>query len=194
MEEKQLVLLGDACVGKTCLIRRYTENVFFEDGKETKSHERHGPFEIEVEGRSYTLNIVDTSGKQQFVKLRRRCYDDTNLFVVCFSAIQPSSFQNVRDIWQEEIARVADVRAILVATKVDQRKDPATLRELKRDNVKPISAKKGLSMARKINAYAYVECSASTKEGIEEVFQEAVRATFLTAEPLKETRTFCSIV
>lgn len=41
---------------------------------------------------------------------------------------------------------------------------------------KPVTSEEGRSMAEKINAYGYLECSAKTKEGVREVFETATRA------------------
>ena len=40
----------------------------------------------------------------------------------------------------------------------------------------PVKPEEGRAMAEKINAYAYLECSAKTKEGVREVFEQATRA------------------
>ena len=39
-----------------------------------------------------------------------------------------------------------------------------------------ISYEDGLTLARDINAFAYVECSAKTREGVSEVFETATNA------------------
>ena len=44
---------------------------------------------------------------------------------------------------------------------------------MKQDPVKP---EDGRTMAEKINAFAYLECSAKSKEGVREVFETATRA------------------
>ena len=39
-----------------------------------------------------------------------------------------------------------------------------------------VSYEDGLALARDIDAFAYVECSAKTREGVAEVFETAVKA------------------
>lgn len=41
---------------------------------------------------------------------------------------------------------------------------------------KPVTSEEGRSVAEKINAYGYLECSAKTKEGVREVFETATKA------------------
>ena len=40
----------------------------------------------------------------------------------------------------------------------------------------PVKPEEGRAMAEKINAFAYLECSAKSKEGVREVFETATRA------------------
>lgn len=47
------------------------------------------------------------------------------------------------------------------------------LAKMKQEPVKP---QEGRAMAEKINAFAYLECSAKSKEGVREVFETATRA------------------
>ena len=47
----------------------------------------------------------------------------------------------------------------------------------------PVKPEEGRAMAEKINAFAYLECSAKSKEGVREVFETATRAA-LQVRPL----------
>ena len=50
------------------------------------------------------------------------------------------------------------------------------LQELAKMKQEPVKGEEGRSMAEKINAFGYLECSARTKEGVREVFELATRA------------------
>ena len=65
---------------------------------------------------------------------------------------------------------------VLVGNKRDLRTDEATLFELSMRQQKPVKVKHGRAMAEKIGAYAYVECSAKSMEGVKEVFETAAYA------------------
>ena len=58
----------------------------------------------------------------------------------------------------------------------DLRNDPNTIKELGKMKQEPVKPEEGRAMAEKINAFAYLECSAKSKEGVKEVFQTATRA------------------
>ena len=66
---------------------------------------------------------------------------------------------------------------MLVGTKKDLRTDAHSICELAKKNLEPVKVKDGHTMANRIGAYAYVECSAKLNEGIREVFETALRAT-----------------
>ncbi len=58
----------------------------------------------------------------------------------------------------------------------DLRGDSNTIKELSKMKQEPVKPEEGRAMAEKINAFAYLECSAKSKEGVREVFETATRA------------------
>ena len=64
---------------------------------------------------------------------------------------------------------------IILGTKTD-------LRE-KEENT--ITATEGKKLRARIGAFRYVECSAKTRDGLTEVFEEAIRATLVEQKPSK---------
>lgn len=77
-----------------------------------------------------------------------------------------------------------------LATKKDLRNDPNTIKELGKMKQEPVKPEEGRAMAEKINAFAYLECSAKSKEGVREVFETATRAAL---QVKKKKRTKCNI-
>lgn len=59
-----------------------------------------------------------------------------------------------------------------------------------------ISHSQGVSLANKLNAVKYVECSAKTQKGLKAVFDEAVKAVLVPAKPKrnKEKGKFCNLI
>ena len=78
-----------------------------------------------------------------------------------------------------------NVPIILVGNKKDLRNDASTIRELAKMKQEPVKYEEGRSMAEKINAFGYLECSAKTKEGVREVFETATRAALQTKKKKK---------
>ena len=61
----------------------------------------------------------------------------------------------------------------------DLRNDPNTIKELGKMKQEPVTPEEGRAMAERINAIAYLECSAKSKEGVREVFETATRAALM---------------
>jgi GTPase SAR1 family protein len=64
---------------------------------------------------------------------------------------------------------------ILVGTKTDLRTDEKTLKTLEKDGKKPLTFQEGQKLQKEIYAIEYVECSARTSEGLENVFTVALQ-------------------
>ena len=124
---------------------------------------------------TYHLQFWDTGGGEEYDTLRPLSYPNTSIFLVCFSVTQPASFRNVTEMWVPEIKRhCPNTPFLLVGTQVDLRGDRATLDKLDKNKEKPISKEEGEILAKSLKAAKYVECSALTREGVKNVFEEAI--------------------
>jgi len=81
---------------------------------------------------------------------------------------------------------------ILVGLKSDLRTDKQALDELRKKNQQPISYPQGQGLASRIGAIKYTECSALTQKGINEVFDEAIRAVL--NPPKQKSKKKCSLL
>ena len=63
---------------------------------------------------------------------------------------------------------------LLLGTKVDLRVDRATLDKLDKNKGKPVSKEEGELLAKSLKAAAYIECSSLTREGVKNVFDQAI--------------------
>ena len=129
-----------------------------------------------VDSRPISLDLWDTSGLDDYDRLRPLAYTQTDVFLVCFSVDSPVSFELVADKWVPEIENHCPRAAkILVGTKLDLRDSEAIIEELKVENMAPITHQQGETMQKRIGAVAYMECSGLTRVGLRDVFDEAVR-------------------
>ena len=60
-----------------------------------------------VDGRPISLGLWDTAGQDDYDRLRPLSYPDTDVFLICFSLVNPNSFANVADKWSPEISHHA---------------------------------------------------------------------------------------
>jgi len=123
------------------------------------------------------LALWDTAGQEDYDRLRPLSYPDTDVILMCFSIDSPDSLENIPEKWTPEVKHFCpNVPIILVGNKKDLRNDEGTKRELMKMKQEPVRPEEGRSMAEKINAFSYLECSAKSKEGVREVFETATRA------------------
>lgn len=52
---------------------------------------------VMIGGEPYTLGLFDTAGQEDYDRLRPLSYQQTDVFLVCFSVVSPSSFENVKE-------------------------------------------------------------------------------------------------
>ena len=76
------------------------------------------------------------------------------------------------------------INCILVGTQIDLRSDEKTLKDLAKLDKAPISVEQGRQKAKSIkNCLKYMECSALTREGLKDVFDEALTSVVLQPPP-----------
>jgi len=56
-----------------------------------------------VEGKTISLGLWDTAGQEDYDRLRPLSYPQTDVFLVCFSIINPTSFANIKTKWVPEV-------------------------------------------------------------------------------------------
>ena len=162
---KKLVIVGDTACGKTSLLSVIARGEFPE-GYVPRTVDPSCP-SIEIDSKRIEMAFWDTIDSDPVVcaLLRSRTtYQHTDLILMCFSIDSPDSFENIPEKWTPEVRQCCPNVPII-----------------------PVKAEDGRSMAESINAFAYLECSAKTNEGVREVFETAARAA-LQFEKKKKSR------
>ena len=152
-----------------------------------------------LNGKFVSLSLWDTAGQEDYDRLRPLSYPQTNVFLVCFSVVSPTSFEHVEHKWVPEITHhCPEAPVILVGNKVDLRDDPDEIAQLKELGQEPITRIQGLELAKRINAIKYMECSAKTQKGLKEVFVTAAEVVVFPElyRPVaeKKKRRFCAVL
>eukprot|EP01132_Coremiostelium_polycephalum_P004994 gene4994-6218_t len=171
----KVVVVGDGAVGKTAMMISFTTNGFIKEYTPTIFDNYNAL--VMNQKKAYNLGLWDTAG--QYERLRHLSYPHTDVFIICYSTINPISFQNVYEKWYPEIMgedAPPNIPIILVGTQIDLRNNSSIINRLKERQQIPITTEQGLELSKKINAFAFIECSSLTQRGLHQVFDQVILA------------------
>jgi len=148
--------------------------------------------DIEVDSKSVELALWDTAGQEDYDRLRPLSYPDTDVILMCFSIDSNDSLDNIPEKWTPEVKHFCqNVPIILVGNKKDLRSEESNRKDGK-NKVEIVKHEDGKAMAERIGAYAYIECSAKTKDGVREVFETATKAALQSKK--KKNKIKCDLL
>jgi len=108
------------------------------------------------------------------------------VFLVCYSVVNPASYENIVQKWIPEIRHhCPGVPCLIVGTQTDLREDAATVQRLSQNRQRALTPQDGERLAQQAGAVKYVECSAMTQRGLKNVFDEAILAALEPPAPPK---------
>ncbi|KAL8622974.1 hypothetical protein ACOMHN_027095 [Nucella lapillus] len=174
-------MLGDGMVGKTCLTLSYTQHLFTNTYTATVFDNYSVP--LKVGGQDFVISLFDTAGQSDYESVRAYTYQESEVLVLCFSVCDRESFCSVVNSWLPEIRRHTKRRRplLLVGTQIDLRtastsssnssSSPSSFSSTSQDQV---SSDEGRQLAKLIGADCYIECSARSQEGLQQVFEHVV--------------------
>ncbi|XP_053957940.1 ras-related protein Rab-30 [Anastrepha obliqua] len=154
----KIVLVGNAGVGKTCLVRRFTQGLF-PPGQGATIGVDFMIKTVEVEGEKIKLQIWDTAGQERFRSITQSYYRSAHALILVYDISCQPTFDCLPD-WLREIQEYANskVLKILVGNKTD------------RDD-REIPTQIGEEFAKQHDMY-FLETSAKEAENVERLFYE----------------------
>ncbi|XP_026210271.1 rho-related GTP-binding protein RhoV-like [Anabas testudineus] len=174
-EEVSCMLVGDGAVGKTSMIISYIFNGYTSEYRQTAFDVFTGM--VHVNGAPTRIKLIDTAGQEEFGHFRSLCYAHVDVFILCFSLVNPVSFDNITSKWIPQI-RAGNLTSpiVLVGTQSDLCHNVDILIHLDQLHTKPVHFSQARRLKRRIKAHHYVECSALTQHNLKDVFDYAISA------------------
>lgn len=182
------VVVGDGTVGKTSLLLSYTQNRFPVEYVPTIFE--NFTTGVEVDGTPFHLSLWDTAGQEEYARLRYLSYPETDVFLLCYSVNEMSTFHNIGEHWHGELKHhCPEAKIVLVGTKVDLRV------EAEKNSQAFVTKEMGMDLAKNLQVDRYVECSALTQDGLVELFETAMRcATNMNENNKRKKRKTCPLL
>ena len=156
------IIIGDSAVGKSNLLLQYTYGEFIEEYRSTIGVE-FGAKNIDINNKSYRIQIWDTAGQECFKSITRAYYKNSVCAIVVYDITCQNSFDNV-STWIEDCKNYSpkNVYIVLVGNKSDL------------EERRQIPTEKGQEIADKFGI-AFFETSAKTGHNVVKIFEESVK-------------------
>ncbi|CAM9003488.1 unnamed protein product [Rhodiola kirilowii] len=156
----KILLIGDSGVGKSSLLVSFISN-----NADQISPTIGVDFKIKqltVGDKRLKLTIWDTAGQERFRTLTSSYYRGAQGIILVYDVTRRETFTNLSDVWAKEVELYStnqDCVKMLVGNKVDI------------DAERAVSRDEGIALAKELGCL-FLECSARTRENVEQCFQE----------------------
>ena len=161
----KIVILGDTCVGKSCILMRFVKNSMLHNHLSTIGIDSSTKT-INTERGKAILQIWDTAGQDKFRSISQSYIRNGDAIILVYDITSDDTFQHVTT-WMDAIHNMAkqDVPIILVGNKTDM------------ENERRITTEEGQKLAEKYKLL-FKEVSAMTGDGVADVFTMLTIALF----------------
>ncbi|CAF4891935.1 unnamed protein product [Rotaria sp. Silwood1] len=165
MSEYKLCVFGSGGVGKSCLTMQFVQGIFMP--KYDPTIEDVYKKVVEIDGRQYSLEILDTAGTEEFSAMRDLYVKNSHGFVLVYSITSRATFNDLDEFYNRIINKKdAEINGqpplVLVGNKSD----------LEGERVVP--RQDGQELARRWKC-TFLETSAKNQSNVKEIFFDLVR-------------------
>ena len=156
-----ILLLGDTCVGKTCLISRYANGVFKEEYISTVGVDYVSKQEI-INDQNINVKLWDTAGQERFKALTPSYLRGAEGIVLVYDVTNAETFESLK-FWIDSLK--SSLGEDSLPTIIDGNKVDLDDRDISKEDAKKFAQE---------HNYKYFETSAKSGVGVDELFREIV--------------------
>ena len=177
----KFLVVGNSCVGKTCIVRRLCYNDFIEGIPSTVAMEFMA-HTMEIDGQLIKLQIWDTAGQEKYQSIGKAYYRGGIGALLVFSLIDHDSFEKLGD-WYDQVRKFCDknVQMIVVGNKADLTSQKAVTEE----EIQEFAKGRGID---------YIESSARLNKNVsdafyrlaKEVYQKVTNGDIVVSQPARK--------
>ena len=174
----KIILLGEAGVGKTCILNRFVKNEFSKEYKATIGSD-FASTQVKIVDSDVTLNIWDTAGQERFKSLGPTFYRGSNCCILVYDVTKKVSFTAIKNwrnefIHQMELSNPDDFPFLLLGNKSDLESHVISYEDAK-------------EYAENHGNMEFYEVSAKDSTNINEAFEKIIKKAI---EKMKEDNSF----
>lgn len=155
----KLIFLGDATVGKSCIIARFLNDTFTEEYQATIGLDCPSK-NVQIDNQDIHLLLYDTAGHEKYRSLFPMYIRDSDIIFLVYDVTSKDSFLHLSDwlkIFTDKEIDIKDKIFAVVGNKTDL------------IHKRKVSAEEGKKFADEHN-FIFAEVSAKTGDGIEKLF------------------------
>ncbi|XP_069062736.1 ras-related protein Rab-43 [Pleurodeles waltl] len=154
----KIVLIGDAGVGKTCIVQRFKTGIFVERQGSTIGVD-FTMKTLEIQGKRVKLQIWDTAGQERFRTITQSYYRSANGAIIAYDITKRGTFNSIPH-WIDDVRKYAGSNIVQLV--IGNKLDLGEFRE-----VQLIEAE---AMAEHWDVLCAIETSAKDSSNVEEAF------------------------
>ena len=153
----KVVLVGEAGVGKTCIMTRFTKDKF-DDEYITSFTAQFLRKTLEfADGKRITFDIWDTAGQEKYMSINKNLFQRVQGIILMYDITEMKSFQNL-SVWMNAVEQLSKgTPLILIGNKIDLK------------DKRQVSSEQGKEYADKYNI-EFFESSGKSGENVEKSF------------------------
>ncbi|XP_068107928.1 ras-related protein Rab-43 [Hyperolius riggenbachi] len=152
----KLVLVGDAGVGKTCVVQRFKSGVFVERQGNTIGVD-FTMKSLEIQGKRVKLQIWDTAGQERFRTITQSYYRSANGAIIAYDITKKKSFESVPR-WIDDKYAGSNIVQLLIGNKLDMHM------------YREVSLEEAEKLAKHHDLLNVIETSAKDSSNVEDAF------------------------
>jgi len=153
----KVVIIGEAGVGKTSLVKKFISGHFSQDYRASIGTNLYVKNLLLKSGDKVSIQVWDIAGQEKWIKMRHMYYRGTHGALIVGDLTRKNTFEQLADFWIPDLEKYCgEIPKILVVNKVDL------------DSI--ISNKYLEQLAQTINVKATIFTSAKNGQNVENAF------------------------
>ncbi len=159
----KVIIIGEAGVGKTSLVKRFVSGHFTKDYR-TSIGANLFIKELNLNsGNNVSIQVWDIAGQERWKKMRHLYYKGAHGALIVGDITRENSFEQVKEFWNQDLNKYCDeIPKILIVNKVDL------------DSI--ISNNEIEKLAQAINVKTIIFTSAKNGQNVEKAFHQIAEA------------------